>query len=108
MSWISAALATVREDLDAAMQRDPDTRGLQVATLERYRYQHGVWARNLQHELGCSQETWVPFMSGFGGINVAMFPNGTVWYNVADDGKLASIDFAKPAIEMAKLGSYCR
>ena len=94
--------------LEAAMQRDPASPGLQVATLDRYRYQHGVWARNLQQELGCSHETWVPFMSGFGGINVAMFPNGTVWYSVADDGKLASIDFAKPAIEMAKLGSYCR
>ncbi len=40
--------------LDAAMQRDPNSPGLQVATLERYRYQHGMWARNLQRELGCS------------------------------------------------------
>ncbi len=94
--------------LDAAMQRNPDAPGLQVASLERYRYQHGMWARNLQRELGCNGETWVPFMSGFGGITVAMFPNGAVWYSVADDGKLASIDFAKPAIEMVKLGSYCR
>lgn len=94
--------------LDAAMQRDPDARGLQVATLERYRYRHGVWARNVQHELGCAHATWVPFMSGFGGITVAMFPNGIIWYNVADDGKLASIDFAVPAIEIAKLGNYCQ
>ena len=94
--------------LDAAMQRDPGARGLQVATLDRYRYQHGVWARNVQRELGCAHETWVPFMSGFGGINVVMFPNGVVWYNVADDGKLASIDFAAPAVEIAKLGSYCQ
>lgn len=93
--------------LDAAMQRDPSNGGLQVAHLDRYRYQHGFWARNLQKELGCGKPTWVPFMSGFGGINVAMFPNGATWYNIADDGKLASIDFAKPAIEMAKLGGYC-
>ncbi len=94
--------------LDAAMQRDPDARGLQVANLERYRYKHGMWARNVQRELGCKGETWVPFMSGFGGITVAMFPNGAVWYNVADDGQLASIDFASPAIEMAKFGDYCQ
>ena len=94
--------------LDAAMHRDPSSPGLQVASLERYRYQHGVWARNVQRELGCDHETWVPFMSGFGGITVAMFANGSVWYNIADDGQLASIDFAKPAIEMAKLGGYCQ
>lgn len=92
---------------DAAMQRDPTHRGLQAATLERYRYQHGFWARNLQAELGCAQPTWVPFMSGFGGITVAMFPNGAAWYNVADDGLLASIDFADPAREAAKLGAIC-
>lgn len=48
-----------------------------------------------------------PFMSGFGGITIAMVPNGATWYNIADDGQLPSIDFAKPAIEVAKLGGYC-
>jgi hypothetical protein len=93
---------------EAAMQRDPERRGLQVATLERYRYQHGFWARDLQAELGCAQPTWVPFMSGFGGITVAMLANGVAWYNIADDGLLASIDFAAPAVEAAKLGPLCR
>ena len=93
--------------LDEAMQRAPARRGLQVATLDRYRYQHGVWARNVQRELGCEHPTWVPFMSGFGGITVAMFPNGAIWYNVADDGQLASIDFAAPAREIRKFGDYC-
>lgn len=92
----------------AAMQRDPEQRGLQVATLENFRYQHGFWARNLQAELGCEAPTWVPFLSGFGGITVALFPNGVAWYNVADDGLLASIDFAEPAIEAAKIRPICR
>lgn len=92
---------------DQAMQREPAQRGLQVAHLDRYRYQHGFWARNLQKELGCEKPTWIPFMSGFGGINVVMFPNGATWYSIADDGKLASIDFAKPATDVAKLGGYC-
>ena len=92
---------------EAAMQRDPARRGLQVATLERYRYQHGFWARDLQAELGCDAPTWLPFMSGFGGITLAMFPNGAAWYSVADDGLLASIDFAAPAVEAAKLGPIC-
>lgn len=92
---------------DAAMQRDPARRGLQVATLERYRYRHGFWARDLQAELGCDAPTWVPFMSGFGGITLAMFPNGAAWYSVADDGELASIDFAAPAREVARLRPFC-
>lgn len=93
--------------LDAAMQRNPEQSGLPVATLGNYRYMHGFWARNLQSELGCVHPAWVPFMSGFGGITVVMFPNGSIWYNVADDGLLASIDFAAPAAEAAKLGTYC-
>ncbi|MGV8942392.1 MAG: hypothetical protein ACOH1P_12805 [Lysobacter sp.] len=93
--------------LDQALQRDRDARGLQAAHLKNFRYQHGFWARNLQVELGCDQPTWVPFMSGFGGILIVMFPNGATWYSVADDGELPSIDFAKPAVEMAKLENYC-
>lgn len=75
--------------LDDAMQRNPKASGLPVATLNRYRYQHGLWARNVQSELGCDAPTWAPFMSVFGGITVMMFPNGVVWYNVADDGQLS-------------------
>ena len=93
--------------LDEALQRDPAQRGLQVAHLANFRYQHGFWARNLQKELGCDKPTWVPFMSGFGGILVVMFPNGAVWYSAADDGELASIDFAAPAKELNRLAPIC-
>ena len=93
--------------LDQALQRDPNARGLQAAHLKNFRYQHGFWARNLQAELACEEPTWVPFMSGFGGILIVMLPNGAIWYSAADDGELPSIDFAKPAIELAKLGSLC-
>lgn len=93
--------------LDAAMQHNPEHGGLQTAHLDRYRYQHGFWARNMQKELGCDQPTWIPFMSGFGGINVTIFPNGATWYNIVDGGKLDSINFGKAAIEMAKLKGIC-
>jgi len=94
--------------LDAAMQRNADSRGLPVATLANYRYQHGFWARNVKPDLACGNDTWVPFLSGFGGITMAIFPNGVAWYNVADDGLLASIDFGPPAAEAAKMGAYCQ
>lgn len=93
--------------LDAALQRDPEHRGLQVAQLERFRYQNGFRARDLRAELDCDTPTWVPFTPGFGDINVAMFPNGATWYDISDDGKRASIDITKPAIENAKLARCC-
>jgi deoxyribodipyrimidine photolyase-like uncharacterized protein len=58
--------------------------------------------------LGCEHDTWVPFMSGFGGISLVLFPNGVVYYNFADDGALASFDWAAPAREVRKLGDYCQ
>jgi hypothetical protein len=94
--------------LDQALQRDPHARGLPVAGFPNLRYQHGFWARNLRAALGCEHDTWVPFMSGFGGISVVLFPNGVVYYNFADDGQLASFDWAAPAREVRKLGDYCQ
>ena len=93
--------------LDEAMQRVPGAGGLQAAHLENYRYQHGVWARELGAQLGCEEPLWVPFLSGFGGITVVLFPNGVSWYSFADDGRLASIDFAGPAREVAKIRPLC-
>lgn len=93
---------------DQAMQRDASARGLPVTGFAALRYQHGFWARNLRSVLGCAHDTWVPFMSGFGGISVVLFPNGVVYYNFADDGQLASFDWAAPAREVRKLGDYCQ
>lgn len=94
--------------LAEALQRDPASPGLPVASLRDYRYQHGFWARNLQDALDCESPQWTPFLSGFGGVTVVPFANGATWYNVADDGLLPSIDFARPAAEAAKLGRLCR
>ncbi len=94
--------------LDQALQRDASARGLPVTGFPNLRYQHGFWARNLRAVLGCAHDTWVPFMSGYGGISVVLFPNGAVYYNFADDGQLASFDWARPALEVRKLGDYCQ
>ncbi len=94
--------------LNASLQRTSSDRGLQAATLTAYKYQHGFWARNVQSVLGCANPTWVPFMSGFGGISVVMFPNGTVYYNFADDGLNATFDWSNPAKEANKVSNYCQ
>jgi CubicO group peptidase (beta-lactamase class C family) len=96
------------EMLHAAMQQDPQARGLAVASLPEFRYQHGFWARNVQPLLGCAHPTWVPFMSGYGGLSVVLFPNGSIYYNVADDGKVASFDWGKVTAEARKLGDFCQ
>jgi hypothetical protein len=96
------------EMLDQALQRDERARGLPVAGYPGLRYQHGFWARNLRAVLNCAHDTWVPFMSGFGGISVVLFPNGVVYYNFADDALPASFDWAAPAREVRKLGDYCQ
>lgn len=94
--------------LDAALQRDASARGLQVTGFPDLRYQHGFWGRNVRNAVGCEHDTWVPFMSGFGGISLVLFPNGVVYYNFADDGQPASFDWAAPAREVRKLGDYCQ
>lgn len=34
--------------------------------------------------IDCPRPVWVPFMSGYGGITVAMFPQGIVYYYFSD------------------------
>lgn len=71
--------------LAAALQRDPNDRGL-VAGGESLRYNNGFWAYNAQAALNCADPVWIPFLSGFGGVLVALMPNGVVYYFVSDGG----------------------
>ncbi len=90
--------------LRAAMQQDPAHRGLPASTPE-FRYMHGFWAYNVARVLGCAQATWIPFMSGFGGIEVVMLPNHTVYYYVSDGGEFR---WAQAAAESNRMRSFCR
>jgi hypothetical protein len=94
--------------LDAALQRNAADRGLQAATLTDFKYKYGFWARNVQSALACPHATWIPFMSGFGGISVVLFPNGVIYYNFAEDGLNATFDWTNPAKEVNKLSSICQ
>ena len=72
-----------QEGFDQAMFRDVNE---QVRWFEGNgnAYKTGFWGTELSLQLGCEKETWVPFMSGYGGITVAMFPNGTIYYHFSD------------------------
>lgn len=69
--------------LAEAMQRIPDARGLE-AGWPSFRYQNGFWARNVASIVGCPGEVWVPFLSGYGGVSVVLFPNGVTYWVVSD------------------------
>jgi hypothetical protein len=89
-------------ELDAALQRRPADRG--VTPMPGFRYHHGFWALNLKSALGCASDTFVPFMSGFGGISVVLMPNDTVYYQFSDDDTHAWLD---AAIQSHKIRALC-
>jgi hypothetical protein len=76
-----------------AMQRFPVSRDAAPAPAHgKYAYRHGFWALREVELPGCSVPLVIPFMSGFGGINVVMMPNDTVFYTFNDGGFFAFSD----------------
>ncbi len=67
-------------------------------------YHRGFWSIEVDETLGFPCRAHIPFMSGFGGITVAMLPNGAVYYVFADDGEFTWLGAAR---ELAKLGAFC-
>ncbi|WP_283136900.1 hypothetical protein [Rhizohabitans arisaemae] len=74
--------------LAQAMQRDPANRGLPMASIPLL-YNNGTLASTFTPEAfplyRCTFR--VPFMSGYGGITVAMMPNGVTFYYVGDNNE---------------------
>jgi hypothetical protein len=87
----------------AALQRDPADTGYPAAD-GSLRYNNGVWAFDIARFAGCESPAWIPFMSGFGGISVAMPPNGAVYYYVSDGGKFS---WARAVAETRRLKPLC-
>ena len=77
--WLAPAL------LAQALQRAPAGHDL-IAGDPATRYKAGFWAWNAGPALGCRQDVWIPAMSGYGGISVALMPNGHV-YSYFSDGQ---------------------
>lgn len=91
-----------RAMLDAALQRDPATPGLSAGA-ETLRYKNGFWAWNAQAALSCPTPVWIPMMSGFGGVIIAVMPNGVTYYYVSDGGDFAWARAARAADAIAPL-----
>lgn len=69
-------------------------------------YQDDVWQKTYTpteySTLTCSFN--VPYMSGYGGVTVAMLPNGAVYYMFADGGEFYQDN---AVVEIAKLAPMC-
>lgn len=69
-----------------ALQR-PGLEGGLPAGSARLRYAHGVWARDVADLVGCAHPIWTPFLSGYGGISIVLFPNDVIFYVFSDEGR---------------------
>ena len=85
---INGDLVLNPEQLAAALQQDPDDRG--VVRDGNGRYNNAFWADTYSSvtEVGCSY--WVPHMYGYSGIVVALIPNGTTYYYASDNQEFAT------------------
>jgi hypothetical protein len=68
--------------LAAALQQNSAERGLDTTTAPVFKYNHAFWALQAG---ACG--AWVPFMSGYGGVIVALLPNGSSDYYFSDNGE---------------------
>lgn len=87
-----------------AMQRRPDDPGL-AAGGPGFRYNNGFWAHDIAGYIGCADPVWVPFMSGYGGISVVLFPNETVYYYFSDG---YTQRWREAAVESNKIRNMCQ
>ncbi len=89
--------------LDASMQKNASDRGLDTGT--GFKYNNGAWARQYTSADDPSYTTpfYVPFMSGFGGITVAMMPNGATYYYFSDNNEFAYSAAVKEASKLAPM-----
>lgn len=90
--------------LSAALQQTPSDPGLRAGA-DDVRYHYGFWAWNAQAALGCTQPAWIPFMSGYGGIVIALLPNGMTYYYVSDGN---SFVFSRAVAEADKIRPFCQ
>jgi len=71
---------------------------------ENLAYNYGFWALQGASQLGCKKPKWIPFMSGFGGITIAMVSPDILYYNFADDQRFIWLD---KIVEINRLFSIC-
>jgi hypothetical protein len=97
--------ALPESELEATLFRDHEATKAFANQGGVFAYRNGFWGKNISEAIGCDTATWIPFMSGFGGIVVAMFPNKSVFYHFSDGG---NHDFNAAAITANNAINYCQ
>jgi len=92
--------------LAASMQKNSAARGLVTNDSSTDVYNDGFWGRVFTpaDSPNYSCTFYVPFMSGYGGITVAMMPNGATYYYFSDNGEFS---WNQAISEAAKLSTPC-
>jgi hypothetical protein len=97
------SVVLAQKPLQAALQQNPDNLGLST-DYSFIRYQRGFWARKITNKVVCQQPHWVPFMSGYGGITVALLARSSIYYYVSDS---FNFDWSEAIPELQKLNIIC-
>ncbi|MBN1260958.1 MAG: hypothetical protein JXB35_09790 [Anaerolineae bacterium] len=88
--------------LAAALQRDPQDRGLEIEE-GRY-YNNGFWATRYTEAGGFDCEFWTAEMVGISGNVVVLMPNGTTYYYYSDSREFF---WASAVRESGKIVPHC-
>ncbi|MEU8802680.1 hypothetical protein [Spirillospora sp. NPDC048819] len=89
-----------------SMQKDAGDRGLNTTGSPSFKYNNGFWAKQFTSadDPAYTCSFYVPFMSGYGGITVAMMPNGGAYYYFSDNNEFS---WAAAVNESDKIRSQC-
>jgi hypothetical protein len=97
--------------LDAALQLDPADRGYDTTGSKPLVYNNGFWGREFTTDEGYACDFWVPFASGFGGITVALMPNGVTYYYFSDNDEFSWVEAVAEidrSIASLDSGAFCQ
>ncbi len=107
--WLNPVSDSARALLDprllhSTLQLDPMDRG-QVASADgMLLYNNGFWAARFDDLPGCDVPVFVPYMSGFGGVTIALLPNGVTYYYFSDGDEFR---FRRAVDAAAQVRPYC-
>ncbi len=67
-------------------------------------YDNGFWIWKADEALACSNDLYIPYMSGFGGIAAVLLPNNMIYYFFSDNKEYT---FSTTVQELDKIGDFC-
>ena len=84
---------------------DPADRGVTTSGAMPFHYNNGFWAQDFmqRRQPAYTSPFSVPFMSGFGGITVALMPNGSSYYVFSDNNEFAWRDVVSESNKLAPM-----